>query len=58
MHGKGAIGKMAKDEEFARKLQNTLDKLSAISIVWKRAKAQPANCCVIPRSTTTQTRCS
>ncbi len=31
MPRKGAIGKMAKDEEFARKLQNTLDKLSAIS---------------------------
>jgi phospholipid/cholesterol/gamma-HCH transport system substrate-binding protein len=29
--GKGAIGKMTKDEEFARKLQNTLDKVSAIS---------------------------
>ena len=29
--GKGAIGKLAKDEEFARKLQNTMDKLSAIT---------------------------
>ena len=29
--GKGAIGKMATDQEFADKLQNTLNKLSAIS---------------------------
>jgi phospholipid/cholesterol/gamma-HCH transport system substrate-binding protein len=29
--GKGAIGKMAKDEEFARKLQNTLDRLSDVA---------------------------
>ena len=29
--GKGAIGKLAKDEEFAKKLQNVMDKLSLIS---------------------------
>jgi len=29
--GKGPIGMLAKDEEFARKLRNTMDKLSAIS---------------------------
>jgi len=29
--GKGAIGKLAKDEQFAAKLQNTMDKLSAIT---------------------------
>jgi phospholipid/cholesterol/gamma-HCH transport system substrate-binding protein len=29
--GKGAIGKMATDPEFANKLQNTINKLSAIS---------------------------
>ena len=29
--GKGPIGMLAKDEEFARKLKDTMDKLSAIS---------------------------
>ena len=28
--GKGALGKLAKDEEFARKLDNTITKLSLI----------------------------
>ena len=29
--GKGALGKLTRDEEFAAKLQNTMNKLSAIS---------------------------
>ena len=29
--GKGALGKLAKDQEFANKLQNTIDRLSDMS---------------------------
>ena len=49
---------MAKDEEFARKLQNIIDKLSAISDRLEAGEGTAGKLLPIPRSTPMPIRCS
>jgi len=56
--GRGAIGKMAKDEEFAANSRILSTNSPPSPTAWKRAKARPAGCFAIPRSTPMRTRCS
>jgi len=55
--GKGGLGKIAHDKEFADKLQTTMNNLAALSTGWRRVKVRWDCCSKIRPSTTTAIRC-